>query len=347
MNLLYIHVPKTAGSSINKFFEKNTESHYFHIENLGEKLNNHFCEKYQYISGHVPYSSMEQILDLQNWITFVTIREPISYVVSHIKWIRKLAEPQEIERFNAHPKPFQIIATKMKEYDFSKPLDISKFILWLEENEYYFLHNTQAYFMNATLNQSSLSDLQVERALKNLEKINFVGTQDELDEYLKLISYEFGWQLENIPQENTNSNNYGLDKSNKDICQALLPLYEKDNLIYLHAQKLFKNLKAKYNHNSINIKGFVDLISSNKILGWATYNDSLKKVDLELKLNGKVIQSEKANIYREGLFRNQIHITGMCAFEFNFEKIENYRELKVYIKGTNIHLPISNPNAIN
>ncbi|MDQ1243995.1 MAG: sulfotransferase family 2 protein, partial [Campylobacterota bacterium] len=77
MKLLYFHIPKTAGSSINNFFSKNIRNYHFHIESV-KNLSPDFCRKFQFLSGHVPYNRMSKMLNLNEWITFVTFRDPLS-----------------------------------------------------------------------------------------------------------------------------------------------------------------------------------------------------------------------------------------------------------------------------
>lgn len=342
MKLLYFHVPKTAGSSINKFFSTNLLNHHFHIESVAN-LNKDWCEKYQFLSGHVSYNRMNAMINLNEWITFATFREPLSYVISHLKWVRKLAEDSESERLAAHPKIFQDIAIKMKEYDFSNANQITMFIQWLESINFYYFHNTQTHYMNQTNEQGFLSDAQIDIALNNMEKINFIGVQESLSEYMELISYEFGWNIDlnDEIRVNTNENNYGFDISNIEIQKALLPLYQTDILIYEKAKKLFKQQQALYLQDSYeDIIGFIDYIDNKEIRGWVRSRNSLKKIHLELRYKNIIHQETLANIYREGLKLKEIHPTGLSQFKFkiNDEKID-FNNYSIIIKGTNITLP--------
>lgn len=335
-------MPKTAGSSINKFFANNIKSHHFHIESA-PNIDEIFCKKYDFISGHVPYNRMEKMLNLEEWITFATFREPVSYVISHLKWVRKLADAGEEKRFEAHPKIFQDIAVEMKNYNFSDPLEITKFIKWLESIRFYYFHNTQLHYMNVTNSQNCLTDTQVKKAIQNLDKVNFVGIQEQLDDYLKILSYEFGWDVARAPQENKNTNSYGFDSQNEEICNALLPLYEKDLIIYNEAKKKFNDLKNLYDCDTkeTKIRGFIDIITPKKVIGWVRYDDSLTKVNLELKVQNKTVKTTLANIYRKGLKIKNIHPTGICAFEFEIDQIQAYKQIEVYVKGTELKLPFS------
>ena len=341
MKLLYFHVPKTAGSSINHFFSKNLGKCATHIESTS-KLDQAFCEKYEFISGHVPYNRMQKMLQLNEWTTFATFREPVSYVVSHLKWVRKLADPGEEERFKRHPEIFQKIALKMTEFDFSKPQDITKFISWLESIDFYYFHSTQMHYMNATKNQGHLNKRQIEIALENLSNINFIGIQKNINEFMEMMSYEFGWRVTQFPKDNVNENNYGFNLDCKESMKALSPLYEEDILLYAEAERKYKEQKALYLKKPIeHIIGFVDKITSSEIRGWARSENSLQKVELELLINGKCIQTTTAKNFRQGLKTKNIHPSGLCEFRFIINKGVDYLNCKVRAKHTNVQLPVA------
>jgi hypothetical protein len=340
MKLLYFHVPKTAGSSINHFFSKNLKKCTTHIESK-VNLDKNFCEKHEFISGHVPYNRMQKMLNLDEWITFATFREPVSYVVSHLKWVRKLADPGEEERLRNHPEIFQKIALKMTEFDFANPQDITRFIAWLESINFYYFHSTQMHYMNATKNQGQLNKKQIEIALKNLSKINFIGIQEKMNEFMEMISYEFGWELSEFPKENINDNHYGFNINCTETVKALYPLYKNDILLYAEAKKQYEEQKKLYARKPIeNVIGFVDAITASKIRGWVRSKNSLQKVELELKINGQCVQTKLANHYRKGLKIKKIHPSGLCGFQFILNKNIDYKNCKVYVKHTDVQLPV-------
>lgn len=335
MKLLYFHIPKTAGSSINEFFAKNVAQYHFHIESVQE-LTKEFCEPFEFISGHVSFSRMNQMINLQDWITFVTFRDPLAYTISHLKWVRKLADKGEEERFNQHPEIFQKIALKMTEYDFSLPVQITDFINWLESINFHYFHNTQLHYIHQTQNQHELSEQQIQIALQNMKKINFIGIQENLDEFMEMISYEFGWKLDQKPRVNVNENNYGFNINNPETQKALLPLYEKDLILYEEAKKLYVKQKSLYdNKPTEDIIGYADSITPTEIVGWCRSKSSLKKVELELKIDGEVIQTTTANIYRQGLKTKGIHPSGLCAFQFVLENELDRDKISINVANTN------------
>lgn len=340
MKLFYFHVPKTAGTSLNQFISQNIPKHHFHIESV-ESLNKKFCEEYNFLSGHVSYNRMNKITSLKEWITFATFREPVSYVISHLKWVKKLSEKGEEERFESHPKIFQKISMKMREYDFSKPSEISEFIQWVESINFFYFHNTQLHYMNQTSNQGNLSKNQIDKAIENLKKIDFIGIQEELDVFMDILSDEFGWSIDEKPHNNINTNNFGLDINNKAIVDALFPLYKQDMLMYEEAKKMFNQQTKLYLKEGKKVIGFVDKINNGEIIGWARYKDSLKKVKVSLFINGEKYSETIANIYRNGLKIKGIHPTGLCEFRFTIDPTISSSSCVIIIESNNHKLPLS------
>lgn len=340
MKLFYFHVPKTAGSSINQFFSKHVAPYHFHLESV-MGIDQEFCDRYQFLSGHLPYNRMESILPLGEWVTFATFREPVAYVISHLKWVRKLADDGEEARFAAHPKIFQDIALKMKEFDFSSAMEITKFIEWLCEIEFYYFHNTQMHYLLATKDQGFLKEHQVNKALENLRKIDFVGVQESLDSYMDTLSYEFGWDVEHKPKVNVNENNYGFDINDIATREALVPLYEKDQLVYEEAKNIFAKLQKQYQRNSDEVIGYVDKVSESVLVGWVRYKESLQKVKIDVFVDGKFQGATMANKFRQGLKTRRIHPSGCCQFEFSLDPQVDLNKIEVVVSQTGQKLPFS------
>lgn len=343
MKILYFHVPKTAGSSLNNFFTDNMQPSQTHIENPNIELNKEFYKHNNFIAGHVSYTNMSNRIDLNDWITVATFREPVAHVISHLKWVRKLADDDQVDRFNAHPQIFQKIALKMKEFDFSIPEEISRFIKWLEEIQFYYFHNTQLLYINQTQNQKELSVHQINKALENLKNIDYVGIQEELNNFMDILSYEFGWSVKNKPRVNVNENNHGFDINNPETQKALSPLYTQDMILYEAAKDRFNKLKEE--HGEIIpemildecIVGFIDSIKETKITGWVRLQNNLRKLTLELIIDDEKVLETEASLFRQGLKSKKIHPTGKCAFEFIGDfPIRTSQSIVVKIKDTNI-----------
>lgn len=333
----YIHVPKTAGSSLNTFLEKNVVRSISHAEGSEKKLDDLILE-YDLISGHISYTQVMNELDIRNVKTMITFREPFSYVVSHLCWVRKLADKGEEKRFSEHPKVFQDIALKMKEFDFSDPVELSSFIDYLEEIDFTYFHNTQTLYAS--------NDKSVENAKLNIDRINFVGITEGLEDYFKIISLAFKWDLGFEPRNkvNVNSNKYGLDLNNRGTKDVLYRLVDKDILVYEYATQRFKSTQFAYLSIEANLlSGYIDEVGSNFVRGWVmSHVADSAPLRLSVCKDGNQIASGIADIKRANLKEKGIHPTGECEFYIEFDENLVFTEnLEVFVENSNYPIPFS------
>ena len=236
--IFYFHTPKTAGTTINSFFVDIFKNSIVHAESKSESLNDKFLNSYNFVSGHLSYTHMISMLDA-NWTKLITFREPYSHVVSHLCWIRKLADVGQEKRFNEHPAIFQKISLKMKSLDFSKPEEIIKLEKWLESINFYYLFDNQTIYLDF--------DKDISKAIQNLYTIEFVGIMEDIDLFFKIIDREFSFNKKRkIEKENINPDKYGFDLTNCKTREALLPFIKKDIIIYEEAKKIIYKQKELY-----------------------------------------------------------------------------------------------------
>ncbi|RVU83391.1 hypothetical protein EOL70_16835 [Leucothrix sargassi] len=326
--LFYIHTPKTAGSSVNEYFNKIFKNKsIFHIEGQLGRAKSFDINNFDFASGHISYDRAKRILD-NRWLKIITLREPYSFVISHLCWIRLLADSDQKERFNRHPEIIQKVAKKMLDVDFSDSNQITSFIAWLESIDYLYLHNTQTFYLDIKK--------RVDYAKKALKDIEFVGTLEELDDFLNMVNNQLNLNstYSRAPRENVNTRKYGLDINDEKIRKALFPLIDKDILLYKEASKIFSNDLLSY-HSSFSpesIKGYIDFADEKSIQGWAMSDDSTKHLRLELYVNDSLKLETLANKFRFNLKAKKIHKTGLAEFCFDLSDLVIMPKDEIVIK---------------
>jgi hypothetical protein len=307
--LFYVHTPKTAGSSLNEYFKKIFPNHATHIEGQLARKETFKLDNYDFASGHIGLNRAERILN-DNWIKLITLREPYSFVISHLCWIRLLADSDQVDRFKRHPPIIQKVSKKMSEYDFSDAEQISEFIIWLDGIDYNYLHNTQTFYLDF--------DKRIDAALEALDRVEFVGTMERVDEFLGMINncLNLGYEYSKTPRENVNSRKYGLDINNDKIRAALYPLINKDILVYEAASSRLKNDLNMHQslQKDYEIKGVVDRVNEDRISGWVMSPQLKKVLTVGLYRNSELLHEVKANIFRLGLKKRGVHYTGCAGF---------------------------------
>jgi len=242
--IFYLHIPKTAGSSMNKFLTSQfaEDEVLTHIESRIDFQDDAKVQKansYKLLSGHVPLPQMQRKLKvLDSRKTIATFRIPMEHVISHIAWVRKLGDKGEEVRLKQHNVTVQKIVKKLLKVDLSEPREITKFIKWLENEKIHLFHNTQIKYLGGG---AVVTPQVLNSALQNMKKIDFVGTTERLDEFQAMLCYRFNWKFTNKKnnKENINTNYHGLDIKNESIRKALQPLIQWDNIIYREAKERF------------------------------------------------------------------------------------------------------------
>ncbi|MEL0660259.1 hypothetical protein V6255_14065 [Psychromonas arctica] len=234
--LLYIHIAKTAGSTVNKVLREcfGTENSLVHAESIPDWPVQVKENKIDFLSGHIPYQAFIKAKELQCYKKAITFREPYSHVVSHLSWIRALALDEHKKRYDAHPEYIQKLSDKLASYDLSSPEQVSHVIKTFNGLELRLLDNTQTRYIRTNLTKLLVDEVDIISSLDNLKSFDFVGTDNDIDAFLSDITKYYGVKYENEGRrENVLSNKFGLDISNLEIKKALLPLVKFDLDLYL------------------------------------------------------------------------------------------------------------------
>ena len=237
--VFYFHIPKTAGTTVASLLDEHFNNTLHHIE--GQPITPEFLNKYDVVSGHVTYTHIEKILDLSQWVTIATFREPYSHIASHINWVRKLADKGEEQRFSKHPKDFQDLALYMKTLNLSYADDIKELIKYFSQTDFHYFYNTQTLYMD--------KDKRLDIAIKNLGHINIIGLTETMGAFKNHLHSFFEWRrsFKSPKKLNKNTSNYGLNIADTETREALYPLIDKDLFLYDEAvKKSFKEEWLKY-----------------------------------------------------------------------------------------------------
>lgn len=243
--IVFIHVPKAAGSSVNHLFENTYGENVCltHLESNQEwskqEVKNKLLSEYTYFSGHLPFEIFFNQLNFNDYYSFTFLRNPNTHVISHLSWIRRLADPSEKNRFDAHPLYIQKLAMKMLEIDFTLENDIKTFVNELEESEFNLLDNVQTRYLRK--NSGIVTDLDLKDAIDTLYKFNNIGIMEYSNESFNRICKDLSLKpIEDVPHENKLKERYGLSANNETLMSILHPLIKYDLELYNIALKYFK-----------------------------------------------------------------------------------------------------------
>jgi hypothetical protein len=244
--ILYIHIAKTGGSSVNEFISSHfsPEEVFVHVESSPGWYKNILNKERVFISGHIYYPVFKELLgSLDGYLKVVTLRNPIQHVISHLAWVRHLSDPEGKARFrfDSHPKPVQEMSLKLAKINLGDPIHISKFISEMNNFEYNLMDNTQTRYLSKITPGAYVSDSNLYSAKKNLEEFEVIGITTKMDDFFKFLSTKVGWEtpaLSSIPKVNRLSNKYGMDSNDEKLVTALMPLIRYDMELYDSLDKI-------------------------------------------------------------------------------------------------------------
>ncbi|WP_288130893.1 hypothetical protein [Microbulbifer sp.] len=236
--LFFMHIAKTAGSSVNEFFIEHfgRERAAMHIESVS---NPQVLANHQFISGHIGLERFERDFNSDNFYTATMLRDPARQLASHLNWVRHLCEPERAEFLQGHPKIVREISARLQQVDFSCPEAMSRFVSELRPAERPLFDNCQCRYFHSIPAGCSYNDEAFAQAVKNLMRFDFVGLTEEFEPAIRYLGAKAGiiksW--EKPPRVNVNKFDYGFDTTNPELVTAVAPLIRYDQALYHRASE--------------------------------------------------------------------------------------------------------------
>ena len=185
---LFMHVPKTAGTTLRKLFSK-----HFNQEDIYPSNFHLFINKDKYLRQPILIENRPDLLVKPLIMGHYNVRL-LPHLSPQVKTIIFLREP--MARIKSHIKH---IISKEAEFAHGDPNLVI-------EKRFEVLCNLQARILGYTKRRPN-----VEVVIKNLEKITFVGIQEQFAESIKKLNQKFDWQLD-YQDEHANASPFNFAK---------------------------------------------------------------------------------------------------------------------------------------
>lgn len=254
--IYFLHIPKTAGTTLTNFLDK----HYAKKDILPHKLwnqllptykseqfkkNSNPLKEFKLIRGHFGYGLHREIGARPQYITM--LREPIDRTISqfyHFKrdpifsWYRAdLVLPDEsIDMFFSDTRRAKLMCNIQTKY-IAKDIDFKKSALKANYDLAGFLFDSSKLLNIIDSDQRKMAEI----AKNKLNNFLFTGIQDYFQESIILLSEKVGWTPEKIKEKNMFFNtNPGKQKINKTTLSRIEKLNHADTLLYDYAKERFE-----------------------------------------------------------------------------------------------------------
>lgn len=201
--IVFVHVPKAAGSTVNRALQDRFDDGYPHCEEIIDRPNEltRRAPRIDWISGHVELDRLQRNLRAatpRRLRLFAAIREPVQQVMSHYNWIIEIFHRGEIF-YRRHPAQIKAISARLRASDHADPTVV--------------IDNLKAYpglFFNQQSRTILGSDFDWNGGglLKRLGRYEYVANEDSLSDLVALMT---GAVPAQASRENASS--YHFDKS--------------------------------------------------------------------------------------------------------------------------------------
>ncbi|WP_303982318.1 sulfotransferase family 2 domain-containing protein [Niallia circulans] len=234
--IINIHIPKTAGSTLNSIlnnqFKSEEKMDYYSgdYKKFIEKVNKN--KDLKCINGHFLFGLHNEISEPYSYVTM--LRQPIDRVISTYYYIKRTPE---------HPI-----------YNRVKKMSIGEFINTKDTHANYLVSNMQTTYI------SGKYPPDLEEAKNNLlQHFDLVGITEMFDKSIFLMKKTFKWIDVNYKSMNVTNNRPSINQHSKDIIDLIKAKNQMDLELYEFGEFIFnqkiKNLDIKTQKE---LKGFLD-----------------------------------------------------------------------------------------
>jgi hypothetical protein len=234
--ILFMHIPKTAGTSFNTFaistFPKGQSIS--HIELINKARYPELQKKYRYISGHLPIGTLKESFQLEGVDLYTIVREPYAQLHSHLKWLIRTASDQNDNYFRYDNPIILELGNSLASIDFQHTKAIDSFISRMGDLQAAFLDNMQVrYFLDKAPRRTAGDDL--EKAKENCQLFRKIGMTEQYAGFTTEFVQAHSLSLQAKTFQLNRSHSKPLfDTQSPEIRQALKPLVSLDLQLYEH-----------------------------------------------------------------------------------------------------------------
>lgn len=235
-----LHIPKTAGTSLHvvliELFKKKNVSPLFGAPKLS-KSQARKLGKNRMVCGHISWADVIEYYSDRKTITF--LREPIDRCVSWYYYVKS----RNLE--NVIPlNDIKYVNAPAEAISLAKHLDIDDFFQHEHPHIIQNINNRQVWQIgdHADIENRSVPESEIlDKALLNMDKIDFVGFSESFTQDISLMCVEFGLgEINKVPFVNRSNNRLSVKELTPQTRNKLAELNELDLVFYEKARNKSK-----------------------------------------------------------------------------------------------------------
>lgn len=242
--LYFLHIPKTAGTSLRTFLESRFDFEqvcpHLVLPELIRLPPSRLAQFRLFCGHHGLY--INKLLG-RDPVTLTVMREPVARTVSHYRhlqatkedWLHERVKDQSFEDFVCGEwGPVELLNFQTRYLAFS---DIQKDYFGHSELRIKDMPGMIAKYSDPTL---------LDKARRRLDSLAFVGIQERFNDVLRLLSHTFGWApVSAFPAYNKAKTTFEASQLTPRALERVHELTRIDREVYLHAKGLFEERLAR------------------------------------------------------------------------------------------------------
>ncbi len=252
---IFLHIPKTAGSSVNEYFASFTGSRgsdrflpidMYKGDDYYSEVSEEGLEKAHaamYVTGHFDWHTLEAIRRPDAFV-FTFLRDPAERLLSFYHYIHHIDERKQT---NSSQKAW---------FSGLKSLTLEEFCAGDDPDGLYATNNLMVRQMAGRQIGTAATDAPFEemlaQALKNLQTLNYVGFQNSFDNDFQALVKKTGFPPLRLPKENITKKlavypgpAYVAKAGKQDILKLAAPRLAWDIKFYQQAQSLVPEINKR------------------------------------------------------------------------------------------------------
>jgi hypothetical protein len=226
--IAFMHIPKTAGSSVIKAFEARFGT--ANCDIFSAEISDASFAGKAFVSGHVARE-----LITANAFIFTFLRNPYRQIVSHLKWIDHYNMPEFASQAEEFPDAARDAFRRLARVDFSDAAGVGKYLAWVNENSGLQVAHAQSAMLGIPalpISKMCRQDL-AQIVISRLQAFDFVGISEDVQTDLPRLFDRL--QIRQKPKHthvNRSPSRRSIDLSNPDMRAVLRKYIETDLYVY-------------------------------------------------------------------------------------------------------------------